>query len=280
MPFDYVRPTDWAAAVQLMTQPGAVAKMGGCQILMRHRLGKLNARTLVGLNDLPGVSELTFSAAGACIGAGVTLWQLERSPELARPWPTLANVIGRIASPAIRSSATLVGNVAQGWNVGDVVPLLEVYDAELEVRGPSGQRRLSVSEYAKTPGTHALEPGELITTLNLPPPSSDFRVVYERFSLRDAFDLPLVSVALGAAVRGGVCEDVRLAVVGGSQMPARCPAAEHALQGGHTDEQTIEAAAAALSKWAQPHSDHHASAAYRRHLLTVILRRALPKLAA
>lgn len=280
MPFDYVRPTDWVDAMKLMAQPGAVAKMGGCHVLMRHRAGKLNARILVGLNDLPGTTELIFSTEGARIGAGVTLSQLAQSRDLARAWPTLATIIGRIASPAIRSAATLVGNVAQGWNVGDLVPLLEVYEAELEIRGPSGQRRLPVSEYARTPGTRALQPGELITTLNLPRPGADFRVVYERFSLREAFDLPLVSVALGAAMRAGVCENVRLAAVGGSQMPVRCPPVERVLQGGRNDAGAVETAAASISEWAQPHSDYHGSAAFRRHLLSVILRRAVPRLAA
>jgi CO/xanthine dehydrogenase FAD-binding subunit len=177
--------------------------------------------------------------------------------------------------------ATLIGNVAQGWNVSDLVPLLQVCDAELEVLGPSGQRRISVTDYAKTPKNQALKPGEVITGLSLPSSASDVRIAYERFSFRQAFDLPLVSVALRAAIRGGGhYHDVRVAVVGGGPMPMRCPPVEAALDGKAHDNQVVEAASAALAKWAQPRADHLASADYRRHVLGVTLRKAISKLRA
>lgn len=230
MSFDYIRPADWAETIRLMTDPGAVAKMGGCDVLTRYRRGLLEARLVVGLDALPGVSDLSFAARGARIGAGVTLRQLEQTPDIARRWPALAEAIAALASPAIRSSATLVGNVAQGWGIGDLVPLLEVWDAQLNVRGPSGERQIAVTDYAKTPRNGALRPGELIASLDLPAPSADFRVVYERFSFRQAFCLPLVSVAIGADMRGDSSNDIWVAAVGGSDMPARCPTVEAALR--------------------------------------------------
>jgi carbon-monoxide dehydrogenase medium subunit len=280
MSFEYERPTDWSAAGRLLAEPGAVAKMGGCAVLTRFRSGRLRARLLVGLNNLPGVDELAFDAGGARIGAAVTLARLGRAPEFAKGWPLLAQVLSKIASPAIRTSATVVGNVAQGWSVGDLVPMFEICDAELEIRGPSGQRRISVSDYAKTPGTGALQPGEAISALVLKPIGRDVRMAYERYSLRQAFDLPLVSVAVGASIAGGNYNDVRVSVVGGSRMPARCAGVEEALNGTRGSEKATEAAAAAIANWAEPQSDHHASAAYRRHLLGILLRRALSTLAA
>jgi CO/xanthine dehydrogenase FAD-binding subunit len=280
MSFEYERPTDWSEAARLLTEPGAIAKMGGCAVLTRFRSGRLRARLLVGLNKLPGVDELVFDTGGARIGAGVTLARLGRTPELAQGWPLLANVLSKIASPAIRTSATVVGNVAQGWSVGDLVPMFEICDAELDIRGPSGQRRISVSDYAKTPGTGALQPGEVISALLLKQMGRNVRMAYERFSLKQAFDLPLVSVAVGASIVSGNYNDVRVSVVGGSRMPARCAAVEEALNGKRGSENVIEAAAAAIAKWAEPQSDHRASAGYRRHLLGVLLRRALSTLAA
>jgi aerobic carbon-monoxide dehydrogenase medium subunit len=281
MSFEYKRPTDWSEAGRLLAEPGAVAKMGGCAVLTRFRSGRLRARLLVGLNDLPGVGELTFDdIGGARIGAGVTLARLERVPDFARGWPLLAKVLSKIGSPAIRTSATVVGNVAQGWGVGDLVPIFEICDAEIDIRGPAGQRRISVSEYAKTPGTGALQPGEIISALVLKPMGRNVRMAYERFSLRQAFDLPLVSVAVGASIVGGNYNDVRVSVVGGSRMPARCAVVENTLNGKRSSEKLTDEAAAAIAKWAEPQSDHHASAAYRRHLLAVMLRRALSTLAA
>ncbi len=267
----------------LLAQPGAVAKMGGCDILTRYRRGKLDTHLIVGLNDLPGVRELVFSPEGALIGAAVTLAELAASPDFARSWPVLARVMGEIASPAIRSSATVVGNVAQGWSVSDLVPLLQVYNASLELRGPAGSRQLSVSEYARSRGNTALQPGEIITALKLPTPVVNFCVAYERFAFREAFDLPLVAVAIGAIFDGASWSDIRLAAVGGGSMPVRCAPVEEFLacsSGMEAVGADVESAVLLLASWAQPISDFRATAAYRRHVLGVLFKRALSKLAA
>ncbi len=279
MSFAYERPTDWSEAGRLLALPGAVAKMGGCDVLTKFRSGRLQAQTVVALNALPGVDELSVDAGGARIGAAVTLAQLARRADFAVGWPVIANAAARIASPAIRASATVVGNVAQGWSVSDLVPLLQVCDAELDIRGPAGRWKMSVADYAKTPGSAALKPGEAICALALKPLPSGLRVAYKRFSFKQAFDLPLVSVAVAAAMKSGVCGDVRVAAVGGHAMPARCASVEAALNGKCLDAATIEAVAAALSAWADPPADFRASAAYRRQVLTTMLRRALSTLA-
>lgn len=280
MTFDYERPSDWSVATRLLAEPGAVAKMGGCDVLTRFRSGRLQARLVVGLNRLPGVSELTVDAGGVRIGAAVTLAQLASNRQFAQGWPLLAYVLSKIASPAIRASATVVGNVAQGWNVGDLVPLFQICGAELDIRGPSGQRRMSVVHYAKTAGNGALQSGEVIAALILKPAGRDSRMAYERFSFKKGFDLPLVSVAVAATLIDGVFSDVRVAAVGGTTMPARCTEVEVALADRRIDDGSIEMAAAAITRWADPPSDFRASADYRRHVLATTLRRALSKLAA
>jgi CO/xanthine dehydrogenase FAD-binding subunit len=280
MTFDYERPSDWSTAARLLAEPGTVAKMGGCDVLTRFRSGRLHTRLVVGLNLLPGVGELTVDAGGVRIGAAVTLAQLASNQQFAKGWPLLANVLSKIASPAIRASATVVGNVAQGWSVGDLVPLFQICGAELDIRGPSDRRPMSVVDYAKTAGNGALQSGEIIAALTLKPAGRDSRMAYERFSFKEGFDLPLVSVAVGATLTDGVCSDVRVAAVGGMIMPARCNEVEDALGGSRIDDRSIETAAAAITRWADPPSDFRASADYRRHVLATTLRRALSTLAA
>lgn len=274
-PFDYRRPAAWAEAMDLLAQPGAVAKMGGCDVLTRYRSGHLKADLLVGLNDLPGMKALTHDAGGLHVGAAVTLAEFAAAPDVARGWPVLAQIASEIASPAIRLTASVVGNVAQGWSVSDLVPLFQVYGATLTIRGRAGEREMPVTDYARSRGNGALQAGEIIAALKLPQPAPGFRVAYERFSVRAKFDLPLVAVAIGARVDGERLSDVRIATVGGAPMPARCEEAEALLAEG-----AGEKAAAALAAWARPADDYRASAAYRRHLLGVMFRRALATLAA
>ena len=275
MMFDYERPSDWKTATKLLAEPGAVAKMGGCDVLTRFRSGRLQARLVVGLSRLPGLDELTFDERGVRVGAAVTLARLAADKRFAERWPIVANVLSKIASPAIRGSATVVGNVAQGWSVGDLVPLFQVCNGELDVYGPSSQRRLSVVDYAKQPGNEALRPGEVIAALILKSAPEDGQLAYERFSFKNGFDLPLISVAVAATLKNGLCEDIRVATVGGSAMPARCTAAEAALAGRRIDDESIELATNVISRWADPPNDFRASAGYRRHVLATTFRRTL-----
>ncbi|MDB5591525.1 FAD binding domain-containing protein [Enterovirga sp.] len=278
-PFHYHRPTAWPDAIQLLSRPGAVAKMGGCDVLTKYRRGQIRPESVVALHLLPAVGELRTSPAGVQIGAGVSLRQLVAAPSFRELWPEIAAVAAQVASPAIRSAATAVGNVAQGWEVSDLVPVFQVCGAELDVVGPGGERSLTVDDYARQPGTGALNPGEIIARLRLPARQQGFRIAYQRFALRDGFDLPLVSVAVGAVVTAQGFADVRVAAVGGQDMPSRCEAAEAALAGGG-DAASLAQAASALAAWAKPPSDFRASGEYRRHLLGVLLSRALGTLRA
>lgn len=278
--FQYERPDDWNTATKLLAEPEAVAKMGGCDVLTRFRRGRLNARVVVGLHRLPGTDELSFDGGGVRIGAAVTLARLGADEQFARRWPLIAKVLREIASPAIRGTATVVGNVAQGWAVGDLVPLFQICDGELDIVGPSGRRRLSVIDYAKHSRNKALQAGEVIAALTLKTARDNGRLAYERFSFKNGFDLPLVSVAVAATVNGSVCEDVRVSAVGGRALPARCAEVETVLAGKKIDDGSIELAAAAMAKWADPANDFRASADYRRHVLVTTLRRALSSLSA
>jgi aerobic carbon-monoxide dehydrogenase medium subunit len=275
--FRYYHPTTWKEAVQLVAEPRAVAKMGGCDVMTRQRRGKLDADSVVALHLLPEIGEITTSFDGVRIGAAVTLQQLAMDPGFRSRWPLIADVAGAIASPAIRAWATAVGNVAQGWSVSDLVPLFAVCHAELHLIGPSGERRLAVTEYANQPGTKALNRGEIIAALLLPSAPEGFVMSYERFAFREGFALPLVAVAIGASVRDGGYDDPRIAAVGATSMPARLPAVEAALAGAG-EAGPLEAALPALAQASDPIGDFRASAAYRRQLLSVVLRRALKKL--
>jgi carbon-monoxide dehydrogenase medium subunit len=276
-PFKYYRPTTWEEAVQLVAGPRAVAKMGGCDVMTRQRRGKLDADSVVALHLLPEIGEITTASDGVRIGAAVTLQQLAMDPGFRSQWPLIAHVAGTIASPAIRAWATAVGNVAQGWSVSDLVPLFAVCDAELHLIGPSGERRLGVAEYAKQPGTKALQRGEIIAALLLPSPAGGFVMSYERFAFRQGFDLPLVAVAIRANVHDGGYGDPRIAAVGATPMPARLPAVEAALAVA-CEADAVDAALPALARASDPIEDFRASAAYRRHLLSIVLRKALKKL--
>lgn len=278
MSFQYHRPTNWEQAIDLLSQTGAIAKMGGCDVLTRYRCGKLVARSVIALNALPGIGGIEHSPAGARIGAAVTLTELSADSEFRHCWPTIARIAGNIASPAIRNVASVVGNIAQDWSISDLVPLFAVCDAQLNVRGPSGNRDLLLTIYAEQPRREALRQGEIIASLALPAASAGLRISYERFSFREAFDLPLVAVAIGTSAQGSELENVRVAVTGAGRLPVRCAPVEAILKNSTNDDATCERAMSAIAGWAEPESDFQASADYRRHVLQFTLKNALSAL--
>ena len=122
MAFEYVHPTEWKDAYRLLATEGSVAMMGGCDVLSKYRSGRLSTDLVVDLKHLSGLSDFEVSSLGANIGAATTLMQLSANSTFASYWPTISTVASRIASPAIRASATIVGNIAQNWSVSDLVP--------------------------------------------------------------------------------------------------------------------------------------------------------------
>jgi CO/xanthine dehydrogenase FAD-binding subunit len=280
MAFEYVHPTEWKDAHRLLATEGSVAMMGGCDVLTKYRSGRLSKDLVVDLKHLSGLSEFEVSNLGANIGAATTLMKLATNSAFASYWPTISTVASRIASPAIRASATIVGNIAQNWSVSDLVPLLEVCDAELVVRGLTGDRRISMKDYGVAHSNSTLEKGEIISALLIGMPEPERQTVYERFTFKSGFDLPLVSIAISAIVRNGICSEVRVAVVGAHEMPIRSVSIESALEGRAIDKDSIDAAVLAMSDWSSPTTDFRASSQYRRYLLTVVLRKALIRFSA
>jgi CO/xanthine dehydrogenase FAD-binding subunit len=280
MTTQYVQPREWQDAFEFISEPSAVAKLGGCDLMPRLRRGTLTAARVVGLGRLPGIRDVEFGAEGARLGAGLTLRALEAEAAVARQWPLLAEVVGLMGSPTIRSMGTAVGNVAQAWPVSDLVPVLEMYGGVLDVASFGSSRRISVEEYTQTPRHGALKNGELISHLLIPVQPEGFRAVYERFSYGSVFEFPLVAIAAGGRMVDGELHDVRVASVGARRMPARLMGVEAALEGQPPGDEGLRQARVALAHDAAPIDDTHASARYRRRVLSVTLDSAVRRLAA
>jgi CO/xanthine dehydrogenase FAD-binding subunit len=276
----YVQPAEWHDAFELVSEPNAIPKLGGCAVMPKLRSGTLTASRVVGLGRLPGIRDVEFGVEGARLGAGLTLRALGAEAEIARQWPLMTEVLGVMGSPTLRSMGTAVGNVAQAWSVSDLVPVLEIYGGALDLSSFGSSRRISVQEYTQKPRHEVLKNGELITHLLVPTQPKGFRAVYERFSLGSVFELPMVAIAAGACVVDGHLYDVRVAGVGAQRMPTRLAGVEAALEGQPLDDDAIEKGCVALAHDAVPIDDIHASARYRRRVLTVTLDAALRRLAA
>jgi len=236
------------------------------------------------LRDLPGIVYLgdvadaaTIEAldAGLRIGAAVSIgiaWTalVERHPQLAEQ-------ARRFASPPIRNSATLCGNVANGSPIGDSMPALIALGAEVELRSGAGSsartRRMPLEDFYLGYQKKDLKPGELVAAVIVPRQSAAVVLGSYKLSKRIDQDISAVCATFAVVVEGGKVISARLAFGGMAAVPARARHAEAALQRGGWSDASLDAAVAALNVDFQPLNDMRASEAYRLRTAGSLLRR-------
>lgn len=282
--FDYVSPHTIAeACVYLSEHPQARPLLGGTDLLVQIRAGRKQPCCLVDLKqiaELDGVDEL--GDGGLSIGARVTLNRLLADARVRERYPVLHQALGMMAAYPVRNRATLAGNLANASPAADAAPPLLVLDARLEIAGPTGVRSLPVEGLFLGPGKTALEDGEIISRVVIPPDWAGCPGHYGRQARRRALDLAIVGVAvLGQRTLGGAeAWRWRLAAAAVAPVPLRLRRAEEELGLGPPGPEQIARAARAAAGEVQPISDVRGSEDYRRQMVEVHTRRSLEAVAA
>ena len=185
-------------------------------------------------------------------------------------------VIGRVAAGTvdrqIRARGTIGGNACFADPASNFPPLLVALDATLEIRGPEGTRTVPASEFFVGMFRTAVGPGELLTSITLPPPAGA-AVGYE--SLQLAADSWALARAVALVRANGTVSEVRVVLGCVAATPVRALATEAALIGGPASADAVAAAAPLAAEGIEPPSDVHASSSYRREMAAVMAKRAL-----
>ena len=249
------------ATRMLAEDPGAILMGGGTTVMPRATAGELGADRVVGLARA-GLDYVRSYGGGWAIGAMTSLQVVAELPDPG----VLAEAARAVGGWALRTTATVGGNVFVSPPYGDLLPVLLALDAELELVGPDGPRVISLSE---------AEPvsGEILVEVRVP--SVRGVAAYRRCARRAANSPPVASAAVRVRRDGGVVDEARVAVGAVGPRAARFPAAEAALVGSAGDADAVADAAAAVAEGCEPVTDAVASAWYRRRMVEVHVRRAL-----
>ena len=258
-------------AATLMANPGALVLSGGTDVglWVTKLLRKLPDIIYIGaVEDLRQVHR---DRTGIRIGAAVTL--TEAWGALVEAWPALAEMARRFASPPVRNSGTLGGNLANGSPIGDGLPVLISLGAQVELRRGGQTRWLPLENWYLDYQKKDLQPGEFLVSVKLPPP--DPKVWVAAYKLSKRTDQDISAVALGAALRieAGVVMEARLAFGGMAAVARRARIVESTLVGKAWNAVAAEAAAGALREDFKPLDDTRASSAYRLEGAGNLLRR-------
>ncbi len=272
--FDYVAPTSLDEALQALGSGDDVKVIAGGQSLLPILRMRLNApERLVDLGrieELRGVSEEGDSLV---IGAMTTYSDVLDSDLVRQHAALLHKAIREVADPQIRHRGTVGGALVHADPAGDVGAPALALDAELVVAGPGGERTVAAGDFFRDLFETAVGEGELLTRIRIPK-HTGWGAHYEKF-VRVAHQWSIVAVGATVRVDGRTIAEARVGLTNMGSTPLRATAVEQALVGKPATEEAVREACAAAAEGTNPPSDLNGDADYRRHLATVLTRRAV-----
>jgi aerobic carbon-monoxide dehydrogenase medium subunit len=278
--FDYRAPRALDEALAILGEYGDEARVvaGGTALVTMLRQRLVQPRYLVSLREVPGLGGIEAANGSLRLGALVTHREAEVSPLVRERLPVLAETFRRVATVRIRHMATVGGALAHGDPNQDPPVTLLALGARVEIRGTRGSRELPLGEFFRDYYETALGPGELVTAVTVPsalPAASG--AAFLKFLPRTADDYATVAVAAIVTLEpdGERCREARIALGSVGVTPLRAGAAEALLSGQRLGESLLQAAGEAVKEAVDPLSDHRGSAAYKREMAAVMVKRAL-----
>jgi carbon-monoxide dehydrogenase medium subunit len=262
--FEYERAESLEQAIELLgSREGAKVLAGGHSLLPLMRLRFARPPLLVDVGRLRDLSYVREDGDWLAIGALRRHHDLAGDPVLQKGCGIVAHTASLIGDPQVRHRGTIGGSVAHGDPAADMPAVLLALEAELVVRGPDGERTVAARDFFRGVFETALGPLDVLTEIRVPVLAGGWS--YLKFRRRSQ-DWATVGVAAVRADGGA-----RVALTNMGATPLRATAVEQALADGADPGAAADQAAEGTS----PPSDTQGSADFRRHLATVLVRRAL-----
>jgi 4-hydroxybenzoyl-CoA reductase subunit beta len=297
--------------------PEAMIIAGGTDAIPNLQMGLFSPRVALDIKPLRALAGIEWSdKSGLRIGALATLTSVCDSEIVRGKFPVLASAVATIAGPLQRNMGTIGGNlcletrcrwynqsyfwrkslgyclkkdgdvchVAPGgkrcWAVwsGDAAPALLALDAEVEIVGPQGARRVPLAQFYRNDGMDRMALGrdELLTAVHVPASAAGRLGVYQKLRIRDTIDYPLAGVAVALDVDAqGICRDARVAVNAVNPAPLLLPGACEQLVGQKYSRELADRVAQHAARTGKPLTTSASTPDYRRDMLRVFTRRAL-----
>jgi carbon-monoxide dehydrogenase medium subunit len=272
-------PTTLEEAQSMMAKHNGSSRViaGGTDVLIKLKRRNITSKYII---DLKGIAALDFiekDRQGLRIGAVTTLTDILESPLVRESYPILTDALTVLASPQIRNSASMVGNLCNAVPSADSAPPLVALQAKLKILNGKKERTVPVEDFFTGPSQTVLAPGELVTEIVIPAPPAPGAGAYLKQQLRAEMDLAVVGVGayLKLDAKKTTCQEAWIALGAVAPIPLRARKAEAALKGKVLDKAIIETAARIASEESKPIDDIRSSAEYRKQIVAVLTKRAI-----
>lgn len=315
--FKLLRPRTVTEAVEYLGKHANEIRVlaGGTDLIPSMRQKLFDPQYVLDVRHIKELKGIRPSDGVVEIGALTTLTTIERSAFVRQHYPVLAEAAATVASPVLRNMGTIGGNIcldtrclwynqsltwrkacgfcikkdgnlchvapggAKCWATfsGDTPPALLCLNAEIEIAGSGGSRRIPLRDFYTGAGDNyrKLQPNELLTRVFLPSNSADLRGIYRKLRIRGSIDYPLAGVAVALKRTNGHVSDARVAITAVNPAPVLVKGASQLLQDKAIDEEIAEAVGDLAARTAKPLTTSALTPEYRREMIRVFTKRAL-----
>jgi aerobic carbon-monoxide dehydrogenase medium subunit len=310
---EYFEPRTLHEACELLQRYGEDARLlaGGTALVLFMRQGLLDPACLINIQHIPELAGIGLfqnsagktapspvageaSARGAAaspsplagegwgggcrIGALTTHAQAARFPLIRDHYPALADTFHHVATPRIRNAGTIGGNLAHGDPHLDPPVTLLALNARVAAHSTRGRRELPISDLFRDYYETSMAPDEILTEVLLPPPAPRSGAAFIKFLPRSQDDYATVDIAAWvrlADASAARLDEVRIALGSVGPIPFRATGAEAVLRGESVSDEALAEAGERAAAACDPEDDVRGSAAYKREIVKVLVRRAV-----
>jgi aerobic carbon-monoxide dehydrogenase medium subunit len=274
--FDYVRAFSLAQAIDLLRDDPDGTKLlaGGHTLLPALKLRLASPARLIDIGGIGEMRGIQIGATGITIGALTTHAQLLASETLYKALPIFRRAASLIADPQVRNRGTIGGSLANADPAADWPAVVVALQAEIEIAGAKGRRRVAAQDFFVDIFSTVLEPDEILASIHVARPKPGMRFVYRKIR-HPASGFAVVGIAVGVRLQDDVVAEISIGVTGAANHAFADQHAADFLTGKTLSRDNIDQAAKLLSETTECLSDRYASAEYRANLIRVEIRRAL-----
>jgi aerobic carbon-monoxide dehydrogenase medium subunit len=273
--FDYKAPTSLDEALQLLAEGSDDTKIiaGGQSLLpvMKLRLGAPDL--LIDLAKIDSLKGVRDDGDAIVIGAMTPHFEVMGDPLVAEHASLIARCVETVADPQVRHRGTIGGACAHADPASDIPAPMVALDAEFVIAGPGGQRRVAAADFFQDLFTTALGDDEILVEVRVPK-YTGWGSAYEKF-VRVQQQWAIAGVAATVRTEGGTIAEARLGLTNMGPTPVRARTAEQALAGVAVEPDAVAGALAGIADGTAPPTDLNGDPEYRRHLASILGRRAV-----
>jgi carbon-monoxide dehydrogenase medium subunit len=280
--FDLLRPRTLAEALALLAEqaPDVMLLAGGTNVIVELRDGRPCPKHLMDVTRLRELRGIRRDDGHVVIGGGTTIAELLTHPLIVEHGLPLQQAAAKLGNPLVRNRATVAGNLVNASPAADTAPPLIALGAEVELASQASSRRVPLDEFIVGVNKTCIRPDELVLAIRWPVPPARGAAGFYKIGLRKADACSVINAAVMVVWdESGRCQQARIAIGAAAPRPVRARKAEAALQGQPLTDDVIAEAAHLAAQATQPIDDIRGTAAYRRRMAEVIVRRLLISIA-